>query len=310
MNNAIIGLSLPTYLFWLTQKYKDNFVFYEKSDLLGNWAPLKHNDNYYESACHILSLPNLKLYNSIRNKGFNLVEMNPQPCTFSISDQRYRKYFNFKHSLYYFKKNFLKGKYIDSLKLLSLFNKKFFYFKNGSFELFAKLKKANIVCRSIKNFEISNTGLNIDNEIFNRVFITPGTIFDNYTIDRKLHDFSFKEKHSKHILIHAEKVKREISYIRIHGHKNIFRISRANYSENDLYLVASDWNKEVTKDNIQNLFSMMGFCDSFEIIKEINITDRLATSEIKSKFVKYIYKGEKNFMSAAHQIFSEKNIIR
>ena len=82
MNNAIIGLSLPTYLFWLTQKYKDNFVFYEKSDLLGNWAPLKHNDNYYESACHILSLPNFKLYNSIRNKGFNLVEMNPQPCTF------------------------------------------------------------------------------------------------------------------------------------------------------------------------------------------------------------------------------------
>lgn len=281
----------------------DDFVFYEKSEHLGNWAPLYHDGRVFESACHILSLPNKKIYLKMIDLGFGLTELKPQPLVYNYQSNRFTKYFRFRDSLYYAKQKLKEYNFGESANLLNLYNQKFYYFKKGSFELKDNHKKPLILKENVPEFIISNSEVKINSKSFESVYATPGTILNQYRVIDKCYSFSYKEKQSVHFLIYVSNPNFDISYIRITGHKSLFRLSRADYSDKNYYLLAGEWDKKLSKEVIDEFFKKTGFCDDYIIIKESIVTDRKSTTRISNDRVHYIYWGGKNLMGAASQIF-------
>lgn len=282
----------------------DDFVFYEKSEHLGNWAPLYHNGRAFESACHILSLPSKKIYQKMIDVGFDLVEIKQQPLIYNYSEDRFSKYFKANDCLHYAKKMIQEYKFSEALKKIALYNEKFYYFRRGSFELNNNLKKPKIISEDVRDLSIIDQGVLVNNNAYEKVYATPGMILDNYRIGEDTYPFTFKKKKSVHLFVYIPNPRFDISYIRIDGLESFFRISRADYSDSNYYLLAGDWDQEITKDGVDQFFKKLGFCEKYEIIKKSIVTDHKSTTKITNDRVEYIYWGGKNLMAAAAQIFT------
>ena len=223
---AVIGFSLPTYLFWLSKGCPRDYLFYEGGKYLGNWAPLYHEDRAFESACHILSLPDKKIYKKMIELGFDLIELKPQPLLYDYNKNEFSKYFKFRDSLYYAKQSFIEYSFVKSAMLLNLFNQKFYYFNKGSFEITINKNIPPIVNDNVSSIIIGDSDIKINEESFESVYVTPGMILTHYDLFDKRYPFSFKQKQSTHSLIYVPRPNFDLSYIRINGHKSLFRLSK------------------------------------------------------------------------------------
>jgi len=282
----------------------EDFVFYEKSEHLGNWAPLYHNGRAFESACHILSFPSKEIYKKMIDLGFDLVEIKNQPLIYNYSEDRLYKYFRAIDCLNYAKELIKDYKFSEALKKISLYCEKFYYFRRGSFELNNNFNKPKIISEDVSELSIIDEGVLVNNNSYEKVYATPGMILDSYRIGEDTYPFTFKKKNSVHLFIYIPKPRFDISYIRINGLESFFRISRADYSDPNYYLLAGDWDQEITKDGVDHILRKIGLCEKYEIIKKSIVTDHKSITKITNERVEYIYWGGKNLMAAAAQIFS------
>ena len=179
--NAVIGFSLPTYLFWLFNDCSSQLTFFEKADLLGNWAPLQVKGRYFESSCHILSFPSHKVYNRLNQYGFELTRLDPQPCKFDYdTGKRFGYFLNFSiiHKLLSSIRQRNLQQFVANFNLI--FNR-FSYFSRGSFEILQKTLP-NIIKEDASSLEISSEDVRINGRRFSKVFLTPGSVFERVSI--------------------------------------------------------------------------------------------------------------------------------
>lgn len=235
--------------------------------------------------------------------GFNLTEMKPQPLKFDYLKRQFLSYFSFRDNANYSKIAFGKKEYLNAFNLLNLSNRKFYYFKEGSFS-HGCIEKPQVIREEIKNISISSKTIRLNDSNYDKAYITPGMIVDHYYVGNKYMPFSFKEKASVHLFIYIKEPNYDISYVRVTNHKKLFRFSRADYSDNRYYLLAGDWDESLSTDIVSDLFKKMDFCNDYKIIKKSVVVDRKATTVINESPVEYIYNGGKNMMSAASQIFN------
>ncbi len=236
--------------------------------------------------------------------GFDLVEIKHQPLIYNYSEDRLYKYFKAIDCLYYAKELIKEYKFSEAFKKISLYYEKFYYFRRGSFELNNNFNKPKIISEDIRELSIIDECVLVNNKAYEKVYATPGMILENYKIGKDTYPFTFKKKKSVHLFVHIPNPRFDISYIRIDGSESFFRISRADYSDPNYYLLAGDWDLEITKDGVDQLFNKLGFCEEYEIIKKSIVTDHKSITKITNDRVDYIYWGGKNLMAAAANIFS------
>jgi hypothetical protein len=299
---AVIGLSFPSYIFWLSKGCPNNFVFFERSSFLGNWSSIEYDGHLLESSCHILSLPNKKTYKLLNKLNFNLKTFEPQPQKYDYLTNQFHKYFNRQEVLYYLKNNFQNLSFSDLFQNLTLYHEKFYYFQSGSFEVLKNNIKPEVIKQKVDKIVIKQNSILINGIEFQNIYLTPGSVFDSYNHNGQHLPFKHKIKKSIHFLVYIPKVNYNISYLRILNHNSLFRISKANYNNNDFYLISSDWNIQISYHHIKDFFERINFCEHFEIVKQIDSTDKTAVTIIRDRKIKYIYRGEKNLMNAVSQI--------
>ena len=236
--------------------------------------------------------------------GFDLIEMNPQPLSYDYVSNKFSKYFKFRDLINCASKELRQFKFNDTLNFVNLYNQNFYYFRKGSFEINKNKNKPPILSENVSELIVGTSDIRINNKSFEKVYITPGTILEHYNIIGNRHPFSYKEKQSIHVFIYVPHPKFELSYIRIKGHDSLFRLSRADYSDENYYLLAGEWDKNLSRVIIDDLFKRTKFCDDYRIIEKSVVIDRKSTTKINNDKVKYIYQGGKNLMAAASQIFN------
>lgn len=303
MSEAVIGFSLPSYLFWLCRGSSSDLVFFEKADLLGNWAPIEINNRLFESSCHILSLPSHKLYQKLNKLGFCLSRMSPQPVKFDYASGRTYGYFLnwgiIRKLLSSIKSRNAKG-FLENFNLI--FNR-FYYFSKGSFEILNK-KLPQIIPENISILEVLNDTVILNERVFSKVFLTPGSVFREVVLNKESIPFAFTKKTSVQSLVYIKEPRFDLNYVRVLNNRNVFRISKADYSDPNHFLVAGEWNEELSTDVILEFLRKMRFADSMELIHTNKIHDFHANNRIVNRSVEYIYEGEKNFMNCAAQILN------
>jgi len=292
-------------------------IIEEKPHLGGNWYLHNYGSYISEGACHILSPPDNKVYDFLKeNLGIKMEVQTPQPKKYLYKKSiKILTPYNDKlliSVLKLFKKIVFQPKINNQKSAHKFFEKpnKFQYPAGGSVELISKL---NTLLKKNKVKIMFNKKVTTINLIEKKILCQNGNRTESHSFDKVICGFGltaneiidsfnnkitlkFLKKRARHILIETKNIKKvDFSYLRIKGSSIFFRISNVTKfhkplrDDVNLYLLSCNWNYsgDVGTARIEKLLKSLNLLnDEKDKIKVTHISHQWNSLLEKEKLIK------------------------